>query len=153
MYCFRYGEDRLVMVATQEVRVKALTVPSMDPMYSINDVQYCALEAIGKARDQGILRTHLTNNFLKIDPRSTFHHVAVLQSIGVITIKAYSKGFQLFHTRFSGYANLLDGEDTLTKKVCNLLLQAPDHSLPETEIVKELVSYMYLRILYCYLFM
>lgn len=134
----RYGEDRLVMVATQEVRVKALTIPSMDPMYSINDVQYCALEAIGKARDQGILRTHLTNNFLKIDPRSTFHHVAVLQSIGVITIKAYSKGFQLFHTRFSGYANLLDGEDTLTKKVCNLLLQAPDHSLPENEIAKEL---------------
>ena len=129
------------MVATQEVRVKALGSPSMDPMYPINDPQYCALEAVGRAREKGILRSDLTNKYLKIDPRSTFHHVAILQSIGAITIKAYSKGYQLFLTRFSAYASQLDNEVTFSTKVCNMLLQAPDHCLPEREIVEGLVSY------------
>ena len=137
---FRYGEDRLVMVAIQEVRTKTLTSPSMDPTYSVNDVQYCALEAVGRARDEGILRSHLTNKYLKIDPRSTFHHVGILQSIGAIIIKAYSKGYQLFLTRYLAYANQLDNEVTLSDKVCNMLLEAPDHCLPESEIIKEFVS-------------
>lgn len=130
------------MVATQEIRVKALSNPTLDPMYSINDVQYCALEAVGKARDKGILRSDLTNKYLKIDARSTFHHVGVLQSIGAITIKAYSKGYQLFLTRFSAYANQLDSIVTLSHKVSSLLLQSPDHCLPESEIINELVSYI-----------
>ena len=130
------------MVAVQEVRTKVLSCPSMDPMYSINDVQYCALEAVGRARDEGILRTHLTNKYLKIDPRSTFHHVAILQSTGAIIIKAYSKGYQLFLTRFSASANELDNEVTITDKVCDMLLVGPDHCLPETEIIKEFVSCM-----------
>ena len=138
----RYGEDQLVMVAIQEVRVKALSSPSMDPMYSINDVQYCALEAVGKARDKGILRTHLTNKYLKIDPRSTYHHVGVLQSNGTVIIKSHLKGYQLFLTRFSAYADQLTDEATLSEKVCNMLLQAPDHCLPESKIVRELVSCM-----------
>lgn len=140
--CFRYGEDRLVMVATQEVRTKVLCTPSMDPMYSINDVQYCALEVVGRARHEGILRSHLTNKYLKIDPRSTFHHVAILQSIGIITIKANTKGYHLFLTRFSAYANLLDSDLNLSHKVSNLLLQSPNHCLPETEIAREFVSCM-----------
>lgn len=138
--CLRYDEDLLVMVAIQEVRIRALACPSMDPMLSINDVQYCVLEVVGMTRDKGILRAHLTNKYLKIDPRSTYHHVAVLQSIGAITIKAYIKGYQLFLTRFSAYANQLGNGITLSEMVCNLLLQAPDHCLPESEVAKEFVS-------------
>ena len=130
------------MVATQEVRVKALGLPSMDPLYSINDVQYCALEIVGRTRHEGILRSHLTNKYLKIDPRSTFHHVGVLQSIGAVVIKAYSKGYHLFLARFSAYADELDNEINLSEKFCNILLRAPDHCLPEVEISKELVSYI-----------
>ena len=130
------------MVAIQEVRIKTLGSPSVDPMYSVNDVQYCVLEAVGRARDRGILRSHLTNKYLKIDPRSTFHHVAILQSIGTIIIKAYSKGYQLFLTRFSAYADQLNDEVTLIGKVCNMLLQAPDRCLPESEIAKDFVSCM-----------
>ena len=136
----RYGEDRLVMVAIQEVRVKALRAPSMNPMYSINDVQYCMLEAVGRTREKGILRTDLTNKFLKIDPRSTYHHVGVLQSIGAIIIKAHSKGYQLFLTRYSAYADQLDCDITLSEKVSNMLLRATDHCLPESEIARRLVS-------------
>ena len=130
------------MVAIQEVRTRTLTSLSMDPTFSVNDVQYCALEAVGRARDKGILRSHLTNKYLKIDPRSTFHHVGILQSIGAIVIKGYSKGYQLFLTRFSAYANQLDNEVTLSDKVCNMLLETPDHCLPETEIIEEFVSCM-----------
>jgi len=142
--CFRYGEDKLVMVAIQEIRIKALGNPFIDPMYSINDIQYCVLEIVGRARDEGILRSHLTNNHLKIDPRSTFHHVAILQSIGAMTIKAYSKGYQLFLTRFSACANQLDNKISLSERACNILLEAPNHCLPEAEFSKELVSCVYL---------
>ena len=129
-----------MMVAIQEVRVKALSVPSMNPMYSINDVQYCALEAVGRAREKGILRIHLTNKFLKIDPRSTYHHVGILQSIGAITIKVHAKGYQLFLTRYSAYADQLDWETNNLEKISNMLLQAPNQCLPESEIARELVS-------------
>ena len=128
------------MVATQEVRIKALGSSLISLIHSINEVQYCVLEAVGRSRDKGILRTQLTNEYLKIDPRSTFHHVAVLQSIGTVIIKTYLKGHQLFLTRFSAYADQLENKITLTDKICNILLQSPNHCLPTKQIAKEFVS-------------
>ena len=84
----RYGSS-LVLVATQEVREGALIPANVDPCIYLSDVQYCILEVVGCARQYGIYRTFLTNQYLKIDARSTFHHVKMLAAMNLITIKVF----------------------------------------------------------------
>ena len=70
------------------MRVKALIPPDVDPSLSdFSDPQYCLLELIGKSRHYGIFRVNVTKQFLKIDARSTFHHVKILQQAGLIVLK------------------------------------------------------------------
>ena len=84
----RYGEGRVVLVGSPELRAHALIPADAVPCLSrLSDVQYCVLEVIGEARRHGIFRTLLTNKYLKNDPRSTFHHVKVLKKFGLITTK------------------------------------------------------------------
>lgn len=82
----RYG-DSLVLVGCQEMRERTLFPEDKAPCYDISDIQYCLLEVVGRARHHGILRTTLTSRYLKIDARSTFHHVKILKQAGLISVK------------------------------------------------------------------
>ena len=84
----RYGEGRVVLVGSPEMRARALIPPDTVPCLSrLSDVQYCVLEVIGEARQHGIFRSLLTNKYLKNDPRSTFHHVKILKKFGLVKTK------------------------------------------------------------------
>ena len=70
------------------MREKALIAPDTDPSLSdLSDLQYSLLEVIGSSRHYGIFRTNITKKFLKIDARSTFHHVKILEKAGLIIVK------------------------------------------------------------------
>ena len=86
--CFsRYGNS-LVLVGSQDMREKALIPPDRDPSLShLSDIQYCLLEVLGRSRQYGMFRTDLTKKFLKIDARSTFHHVKLLAKAGFLVVK------------------------------------------------------------------
>ena len=88
VYCSRYGSDNLLLVGSQQMREKALIPSDIDPSLSdFSDLQYSLLEVIGSARHYGIFRTNVTRKFLKIDARSTFHHVKMLEKAGLIVVK------------------------------------------------------------------
>ena len=86
MSSHRYGESA-VLVASQEVRERALFPDNRDCSYDMSLVQYCILEVVGASRHHGILRTEITKRYLRIDPRSTFHHCKVLESFGLLRVK------------------------------------------------------------------
>ena len=85
-YLSSYG-DTLLLVGCQELRERALFPVDKAPTFEISDIQYCLLEVVGRARHCGILRTTLTNKYLKIDARSTFHHVKTLKKAGLLSVK------------------------------------------------------------------
>lgn len=90
---YRYGRDSLLLVGSQQMREKALVAPDTDPSLSdLSDLQYSLLEVIGSSRHYGIFRTNVTKKFLKIDARSTFHHVKTLEKAGLIVVKVTIEG-------------------------------------------------------------
>ena len=104
----RYG-DAVVLVASQEIRERVLFREDKTHYRDMSLVQYCILEVVGAARHYGILRNDLTKQFLKIDPRSTFHHCRTLENFGllkvtVITVHSKFLRFTNFwHCNFFGY--------------------------------------------------
>ena len=96
--CFsRYGNS-LVLVGSQDMREKALIPPDRDPSLShLSDIQYCLLEVLGRSRQYGMFRTDLTKKFLKIDARSTFHHVKLLAKAGFLVVKVRRTFKYLFY--------------------------------------------------------
>ena len=128
-------------MAVQEIRAKALFNPTTDPLYSINEVQYCLLELVGRSREKGILRTDITNKFFKIDARSTFHHVAVLSAANNLIVKVAAGGHQLFLSRYAPYISQLPSPAaSWTQQICDMLSEAPDNTLPVSEVVDKVVS-------------
>ena len=84
-YICSYG-DSVVLVASQEVRERALFPAYKESFHEMSLIQYCILEAIGSSRHIGILRTDLTKQYLRIDPRSTYHHCKVLETAGLLSV-------------------------------------------------------------------
>lgn len=83
----RWG-DCLVMVASQELREKALLGVHCDPNVAIIDIQYCLLEHIGQARYNGRMQRAMGSSFLKMEPKSLFHYLKGLRMLGLITLQA-----------------------------------------------------------------
>ena len=82
----RYGHS-LVLVASQELRERALTPLTQSPSVDIPDVQYGLLEVVGCSRHHGAYRPYITTKYLKIDARSVYHHSKTLRKLGLITLK------------------------------------------------------------------
>ena len=81
-----YGNS-LVLVASQELRERALVPLTQSPPGDINDIQYCLLEVVGCSRHYGTNRPYITNKYFKIDARSLYHHCKELRKHGLIVIK------------------------------------------------------------------
>ncbi|XP_076003891.1 general transcription factor 3C polypeptide 1 isoform X2 [Genypterus blacodes] len=69
----RYGR-KLVVVASQHVRFRALIGAESDPDLKLNDGSYCVLERVGRARWQGELQRDLHVCCFKTDARK-FHYL------------------------------------------------------------------------------
>ena len=99
----RWG-DCLVMVASQEVREKAILGLDCDPNVPLSDIQYCLLEHIGQARYNGRMQKYISSNFFKVESRTTFHHLKILRKAHLVTMQvkystqAYSLSGQFFIT-------------------------------------------------------
>jgi hypothetical protein len=148
----KYGERRVVIVGSQSCRERSLISPHVNPSHvQLGDWRYGLMEIVGKSRRNGIFRNHLTKTYLKIDARSTFHHVKILQEMGVVNIKVYTLkyekggGYQQIHIVF--LKRFTPGD--LTGNMCNphhklftdLLQNSPNRTLPVTELSKSLVIY------------
>ena len=85
VYC-SYGNS-LVLVASQELRDRALSPVTQSPAVDINDIQYCLLELAGCSRHCGVSRPVITTKYLKIDARSVYHHTKTLRKLGLIVVR------------------------------------------------------------------
>ena len=96
-------------MGSQELRERSLVAGDHDPCLDITDLQYCLLEVVGSGRHHGVLRPFITTKYMKIDARSTFHHVKKLRQAGLVTVKVYSFSPRL--QRLPSHLNMWDCVD------------------------------------------
>lgn len=95
----------MVIVGSQDFREHALFLNHVaSSALELSDIQFCLLESLGMCRHNGIFRANVTNKYLRIDPRSTFHHVRVLRRAELAVVKVtyfiYPFSKLLIHCRY-----------------------------------------------------
>ncbi|XP_053936724.1 general transcription factor 3C polypeptide 1 isoform X2 [Cuculus canorus] len=93
--CYTYTEavekwgEKLVIVASQEQRYRALIGWEGDPDLKLPDFSYCILERLGRARWQGELQRDLHTGAFKVDAGKIHYHRRVLDRNGLITMQSH----------------------------------------------------------------
>ncbi|NXX39048.1 TF3C1 factor, partial [Tricholaema leucomelas] len=93
--CYAYIEavekwgEKLVIVASQEQRYRALIGWQGDPDLKLPDFSYCILERLGRARWQGELQRDLHSGAFKVDAGKMHYHRRVLDRNGLITMQSH----------------------------------------------------------------
>uniref|UniRef100_A0A8C5JT03 General transcription factor IIIC subunit 1 n=1 Tax=Junco hyemalis TaxID=40217 RepID=A0A8C5JT03_JUNHY len=93
--CYTYKEavekwgEKLVIVASQEQRYRALIGWEGDPDLKLPDFSYCILERLGRARWQGELQRDLHSGAFKVDAGKLHYHRRVLDRSGLITMQSH----------------------------------------------------------------
>ncbi|XP_054851434.1 general transcription factor 3C polypeptide 1 isoform X2 [Eublepharis macularius] len=80
--------ERMVIVASQTLRHRALIGWEGDPDLKLPDFSYCILERLGRARWQGELQRDLSVAF-KVDAGKLHYHRRVLDRNGLITMQSH----------------------------------------------------------------
>ncbi|KAK7165565.1 hypothetical protein R3I93_005585 [Phoxinus phoxinus] len=84
----RWGE-RLVMVASAELRYRALIGPEGNPELKLPDLSYCILERLGRARWQGELQRDLHTRIFRMDAGKMHYLRRTLDRNGLITLQSH----------------------------------------------------------------
>ncbi|XP_064886796.1 general transcription factor 3C polypeptide 1 isoform X1 [Columba livia] len=84
----KWGE-KLVIVASQDQRYRALIGWQGDPDLKLPDFSYCILERLGRARWQGELQRDLHTGVFKVDAGKIHYHRRVLDKNGLITMQSH----------------------------------------------------------------
>ncbi|NXA09623.1 TF3C1 factor, partial [Sapayoa aenigma] len=93
--CYTYKEavekwgEKLVIVASQDQRYRALIGWEGDPDLKLPDFSYCILERLGRARWQGELQRDLHSEAFKVDAGKLHYHRRVLDRNGLITMQSH----------------------------------------------------------------
>ncbi|NXT27371.1 TF3C1 factor, partial [Syrrhaptes paradoxus] len=93
--CYTYAEavekwgEKLVIVASQDQRYRALIGWEGDPDLKLPDFSYCILERLGRARWQGELQRDLHSGAFKVDAGKIHYHRRVLDRNGLITMQSH----------------------------------------------------------------
>ncbi|KAM9372419.1 general transcription factor 3C polypeptide 1 [Phaethornis superciliosus] len=93
--CYTYTEavekwgQKLVIVASQDQRYRALIGWEGDPDLKLPDFSYCILERLGRARWQGELQRDLHSGAFKVDAGKIHYHRRVLDRNGLITMQPH----------------------------------------------------------------
>ncbi|XP_053333038.1 general transcription factor 3C polypeptide 1-like isoform X1 [Clarias gariepinus] len=84
----QWGE-KLVMVASQQVRIRALIGSEGNPEVRLSDLSYCILERLGRARWQGELQKDLQSIASKLDSGKIHYLRKSLDKNGLITMQSH----------------------------------------------------------------
>uniref|UniRef100_A0A8C3RRM9 General transcription factor IIIC subunit 1 n=1 Tax=Chelydra serpentina TaxID=8475 RepID=A0A8C3RRM9_CHESE len=84
----QWGE-KLVIVASQVLRYRALIGWEGDPDLKLPDFSYCILERLGRARWQGELQRDLHIGAFKVDAGKMHYHRRVLDKNGLISMQSH----------------------------------------------------------------
>uniref|UniRef100_A0A8C4W7S0 Ral transcription factor IIIC subunit 1 n=1 Tax=Gopherus evgoodei TaxID=1825980 RepID=A0A8C4W7S0_9SAUR len=93
--CYAYTEayeklgEKLVIVASQVLRYRALIGWEGDPDLKLPDFSYCILERLGRARWQGELQRDLHTGAFKVDAGKMHYHRRVLDRNGLISMQSH----------------------------------------------------------------
>uniref|UniRef100_A0A8B9FJS5 General transcription factor IIIC subunit 1 n=1 Tax=Amazona collaria TaxID=241587 RepID=A0A8B9FJS5_9PSIT len=93
--CYTYVEaiekwgEKLVIVASQDQRYRALIGWEGDPDLKLPDFSYCILERLGRSRWQGELQRDLHSGAFKVDAGKIHYHRRVLDKNGLITMQSH----------------------------------------------------------------
>ncbi|XP_067407291.1 general transcription factor 3C polypeptide 1 isoform X2 [Emydura macquarii macquarii] len=93
--CYTYTEayekwgEKLVVVASQALRYRALIGWEGDPDLKLPDFSYCILERLGRARWQGELQRDLHSGAFKVDAGKIHYHRRVLDRNGLISMQSH----------------------------------------------------------------
>ncbi|XP_030595893.1 general transcription factor 3C polypeptide 1 [Archocentrus centrarchus] len=127
----RYGR-KLVVVASQGLRFRALIGSESDPDIKLSSDSYCVLERVGRARWQGELQRDLHGGSFKVDARK-FHYLRKsLIKHQLVTMQSYVRRLKsgqqqhsilLLLNRF--HVNRRTKYDILMEFVSNFLQQFP----------------------------
>ncbi|XP_077461274.1 general transcription factor 3C polypeptide 1 [Stigmatopora argus] len=86
----RYGR-KLVVVASQEIRFRALIGSDNDPDVKLMDDSYCMLELVGRSRWQGELQSDMHKSSFKVDSRKLHYIRKSLIRHGLVCIQAFTR--------------------------------------------------------------
>ncbi|TFK07415.1 hemojuvelin [Platysternon megacephalum] len=137
--CYAYTEayekwgEKLVIVASQVLRYRALIGWEGDPDLKLPDFSYCILERLGRARWQGELQRDLHSGAFKVDAGKMHYHRRVLDRNGLISMQSHvirlPSGAQqhsilLLLNRF--HVDRRSKYDILMEKLSNMLSTRPN---------------------------
>ncbi|XP_026121047.1 general transcription factor 3C polypeptide 1 [Carassius auratus] len=81
--------ERLVLVASQEQRYRALIGAEGNPELKLPDLCYCILERLGRARWQGELQRDLHTRIFRMDAGKMHYLRRKLDKVGLITLQSH----------------------------------------------------------------
>uniref|UniRef100_A0A2R8ZQN7 Ral transcription factor IIIC subunit 1 n=1 Tax=Pan paniscus TaxID=9597 RepID=A0A2R8ZQN7_PANPA len=84
----RWGK-KLIIVASQAMRYRALIGQEGDPDLKLPDFSYCILERLGRSRWQGELQRDLHTTAFKVDAGKLHYHRKILNKNGLITMQSH----------------------------------------------------------------
>ncbi|KAM5227701.1 general transcription factor 3C polypeptide 1 [Ctenodactylus gundi] len=84
----RWGK-KLIIVASQDMRYRALIGAEGDPDLKLPDFSYCILERLGRSRWQGELQRDLHTTAFKVDAGKLHYHRKILNKNGLITMQSH----------------------------------------------------------------
>lgn len=145
----RYGR-KLVIVANQNSR-RAMLMDDTDPLLELQNVEYCILERIGRARKIGVLtqgNMSLANQF-KMDSKSVFHYRKHMIRHGLIEKQFFyirsqttdqNKTGRLLHLkRF--YSKIKSKHQVFLEQIVNILKIQPSYRMPTAALRKHLNAF------------
>uniref|UniRef100_A0A3B3H9T5 Uncharacterized protein n=1 Tax=Oryzias latipes TaxID=8090 RepID=A0A3B3H9T5_ORYLA len=150
---FGYGR-KLVIVASQAVRFRALIGAENDPDLKMSNDSYCVLERVGRARWQGELQSNLHNGLFSSDARKLHYLRKPLVKHDLITLQPFSlrlKSGQQQHTlllllkRF--HLNRRTKYDKMMEYVSDFLQQFPGQFTTVDAFKQHLVSHVQIYLL------
>ncbi|XP_021567113.1 general transcription factor 3C polypeptide 1 [Carlito syrichta] len=84
----RWGK-KLIIVASQAMRYRALIGQEGDPDLKLPDFSYCILERLGRSRWQGELQRDLHSTAFKVDAGKLHYHRKILNKNRLITMQSH----------------------------------------------------------------
>ncbi|XP_075420767.1 general transcription factor 3C polypeptide 1 isoform X2 [Tenrec ecaudatus] len=84
----RWGK-KLIIVASQDMRYRALIGAEGDPDLKLPDFSYCILERLGRSRWEGELQRDLHSTAFKVDAGKLHYHRKILNKNGLITMQSH----------------------------------------------------------------
>lgn len=140
---FEYGQH-FVIVASQELRESALISDTAYPLVELNEMQYCMLERIGRARHYGELSQKKQGPYSNEDPKIMFYLRKALLQHKLITKQMFHhvgcnrtySGNLLHLARF--YTEKRPSTVSVLDNIINLLKSKPNY-LAEYEEIKKLL--------------